>query len=288
MSLILPELHELGDLLGQARLVHLVRQLGDHDPCAAVRALLDLRDRADLDRAAAGLVDVPDALAAHDRGAGREVGSLHELHQVAGRGLRVVQVVHDRVDRLAQVVRRDVRGHADRDAAGAVHQQVREPAGQHDRLLLVPVEVRDEVDRLGLDVAEHLHGHGGQPRLGVPVGGGRIAVDGAEVAVPVDERVAQRPVLGHADQGVVHGLVAVRVVLLQHVADHGRRLAVRAVGAVPGLEHRPEDPLVDRLQAVADVGERAADDDRHRVVEVRALDLVLELDGLDAAGEQVL
>ena len=129
---------------------------------------------------------------------------------------------------------------------------------------------------------------GRETRLGVPVRGGRIAVDGAEVAVPVDERVAQRPVLGHPDEGVVHGLVAVRVVLLQHVADHGGGLAVRAVGAVARLEHRPEDPLVDRLQPVADVGQRAADDDRHRVVEVRALDLVLELDVLDAAGEQVL
>ena len=51
------------------------------------------------------------------------------------------------------------------------------------------------------------------PALGVPVGGRRIAVDGAEVPLPVDERVAHREVLGQAHQGVVGGRVAVRVEL---------------------------------------------------------------------------
>ena len=195
-----------------------------------LRALFDLGDRADLERAAAGLVGVADALAAHDRGAGREVGALDELHQVVRRGLGVVEVVHDAVDHLAEVVRRDVRGHADRDAAGAVDQQVREPAGQDGGLLLVPVEVGDEVDGLGVDVAQQLHRHGGEASLGVPVGGRGVAVDGAEVAVAVDQRVAQRPVLGHAHQRVVDRLVAVRVVLLQHVADHRGALAVGRSG----------------------------------------------------------
>ena len=102
------------------------------------------------------------------------------------------------------------------------------------------------------------------------------------------ERVAQREVLRHPHQGVVDRRVAVRVVLAHDAADDVGRLPVRPVGAQALLEHRPEDPAVDRLQAVAHVGERAADDDRHRVVEVGALDLLLELDGLDAAREQVL
>ena len=37
------------------------------------------------------------------------------------------------VDHLAEVVRRDVRRHADRDARAAVHEQVREARGQDDR-----------------------------------------------------------------------------------------------------------------------------------------------------------
>jgi hypothetical protein len=39
----------------------------------------------------------------------------------------MLEVVDDGVDRLAHVVRRDVRRHPDRDAAGAVDEKVREP-----------------------------------------------------------------------------------------------------------------------------------------------------------------
>src|SRR6266566_8217200 len=40
-----------------------------------------------------------------------------------------------------------------------------------------------------------------------------------------------------------------------------------------------EAAAVDRLQPVADVRQRAADDDRHRIIEVRPADLVLDRDG---------
>src|SRR6266545_3972841 len=66
-----------------------------------------------------------------------------------------------------------------------VHQQVREPGGKDRGLLLVPVVVGDEVDGLGLDVAEDLQGDGGQPGLGVAHGGWRVSVDRAEVAVRI-------------------------------------------------------------------------------------------------------
>ena len=55
--------------------------------------------------------------------------------------------------------------------------------------------------------------------LGVTHGRGRIAVDGAEVALAVDERVAQRKGLRHADQGVVDGGVAVGMVDTHALAD---------------------------------------------------------------------
>src|SRR5919106_4281751 len=77
-----------------------------------------------------------------------------------------------------------------------------------------------------------------------------------------------------------------RVVLLDHLADGPRRLAVRAIRSKAALQHRPQDPAMDGLQAVSNIGERAPDDDGHRVVEVRALNLVLELNVLDPAGEQ--
>ena len=98
----------------------------------------------------------------------------------------------------------------------------------------------------------------------------------AEVALPVDQRVAQREVLRHAHQRVVDRRVAVRVVLAEHVADDGRALLVRAAGHEARLVHRVEDAAVHRLQPVAHVGERALHDDAHRVVEEGLAHLVLD------------
>ena len=83
-------------------------------------------------------------------------------------GVVVVQRPEHRLGELAQVVRRDVGRHADRDTAGAVGQQVGEPAGQHGRLLHPAVVVRDEIDCLLVDFAQHLHRQRSQPRFGVP------------------------------------------------------------------------------------------------------------------------
>ena len=41
---------------------------------------------------------------------------------------------------------------------------------------------------------------------------------------------------------------------------------------------------MDGLEAVADVGQRAADDDRHRVVEIRPAHLVFDIDGNHVGG----
>ena len=111
-------------------------------------------------------------------------------------------------------------------------------------------------------------GDRGQARLRVAHGGGAVAVDRAEVALPVDERVAHREVLGEPDEGVVQRDVAVRVVLAHHLADDRGALAVGAGRRQPHLAHRVEDPAMDGLEAVADVGQGARDDHAHRVVEV--------------------
>ena len=122
-----------------------------------------------------------------------------------------------------------------------------------------------------------------QARLRVAHRRRAVAVDRAEVALAVDERVAHREVLGEPDEGVVEGDVAVRVVLAHHLADDRGALAVRAGRRQPHLAHRVEDPAMDGLEAVADVGQGARHDDAHRVVEVRDAHLVLDADGADVA-----
>ena len=208
-------------------------------------------------------------------------------HQPLEVDLGVLDVGLDGADRLGQVVGRDVGRHPDRDPGGAVDEQVREAPRQHQRLGLRLVVVGAEVDRVGLDLAQHLGREAGEAGLGVAHRRRRVVVDRAEVALAVDERVAQREVLRHPGQGVVDRRVAVRVVLAHHLADDERALAVRPVRLQAEVVHRVEDPPVDRLHPVADVGQRPPDDHAHRVVEVRAAHLLRQLALLDPPGQGV-
>ncbi|CAH0306650.1 hypothetical protein SRABI128_04361 [Microbacterium sp. Bi128] len=283
-------LDEFGDLDGQVVRVGLVRQLGDHQARAALE-FLDVDHGAHRDGAAARAVGVLDALVAQDRGAGREVRSLDALdqlfEQLFAAGGRVGQVPLHTVGDLTEVVRRDVGGHADGDARGTVHQQVREPGRQDGRLLVLAVVVVLEVDGFLVDVPDHLHGQRRHLGFGVPRGGRAVVAGRAEVALAQCQRVAHGPVLDQADQGVVDRGVAVRVVLAHDLAHHAGTLVEGAFRAVAAVEHRIEHAAVDGLEAVADIRQGTAHDHSHGVVEVGALHFGLQVHLLDAVGQYV-
>ncbi len=179
-------------------------------------------------------------------------------------------------------MRRNVGGHADGDAGRTVDEQVGEPARQDARLLEPVVEVGREVDGVLVDVREQLDRHLGEPRLGVAIGSGAVPVDRAEVALPIDERIAQREVLHHAHERVVHAAVAVRVVLAEHVTHHRRGLLVRATRQQTELVHRVQHAAMHGLEAIAHVRQGTGDDDAHRVVDERLLDLLVDETRQDA------
>src|SRR2546425_1199685 len=62
--------------------------------------------------------------------------------------------------------------------------------------------------------------------------------------------------------------VAMPMVFADRGADHARAFLVRSAGIEAQQPHRPEQPAVDRLQPVADVGERASGDGGERVDEI--------------------
>ena len=182
------------------------------------------------DRAAPGRVGRADAGAAEDRAAGREIRTGDDLHQLLDRHVRLVHQRQRGVDRLAEIVRRDVGRHADGDAAGAVDEEVGKARRQHRRLLLLLVVVGLEVDGVLVEILEHRHRDLLEPRLGVSHRRGRVAVDRAEIALPVDQRRAHREILRHAHQRVIDREIAVRMIFAHHVADGARRLVVGPVG----------------------------------------------------------
>ena len=118
-----------------------------------------------------------------------------------------------------------------------------------------------------------------KPRFGIPHRRGRIAIDGTEVALPIDQRIAHGKRLRHADQRVVNRRVAVRMKFAQHFADNLGALAGGPVGREAHFVHAEKNAAMNRLQTVANIRQRAAHDHAHRVIEVRPLHLVFDIDG---------
>ena len=93
-------------------------------------------------------------------------------------------------------------------------------AGNTDRLLVGAVIARAEIDRVLVDAVEQQPRDLGEPAFGVTHRRGVIAVDVAEIALPVDQRIALREILRETHHRVIDRLVAVRMEIAHHVADH--------------------------------------------------------------------
>ena len=260
----------LGDVVGD---------FGEDEVLPAAPHLLGVHPRPDDRPAPAGGVGVHDAPSPADERPRREVGPLDELHQLLRPRLRVVDEVDDGVGDLVHVVRGDGGRHADRDAHGAVAEQVREFPGQHHRLGGGLVEVGTEIDRVEGEVFEHVDGFAHHAGLGVTHGGGRVPVDGPEVPLLLDEGISEREILRHADErGIDDLLGAVGVVVAEGVAGDLGALAEFRARPQAKVVHRDEDATLRGLEPVADVRERAVHDHAHREVQERVLQFGLNVE----------
>ena len=260
------------------RFVDLVRNFGDDDVFAVLADFLDGGLGAHHEAAAAGFVGGFDAFAAGDVRAGRKIRTGHDLHDFFQRRVRLVDQNDRGVHDFAQIVRRNVRGHADGDAAGAVHQQIRNARRQDERLFARLVKVGNEIDGFFFEVGENVFADFRETRFGVPHGRRRIAVDGTEISLAVDQRVTHVEVLRQADERGIDDGFAVRVVVAGGVAADLGAFAVAAIRREAEVVHGHEDAALHGLEAVAHVGQRARDDHAHRVVEIRLLHLGFDID----------
>ena len=187
--------------------------------------------------AAAGAVGLEDSGAAVNDSGGREVGALHEFQNF---GELRVGIVHQRdggVDDLGEIVRRNFCGHADGDSVGAVDQKIGNARGQNVRLDFAAVVVVVEIDGLFVEIFEQRGGNRSELGFGVTIGGGRISVDGAEISLPKNQRIAQAPGLRQPNQRVINREVAVRMVLAHDFADDAGALARSLIRLQPHLRH---------------------------------------------------
>ena len=110
------------------------------------------------------------------------------------------------------------------------------------------------------------------------MGGWRVAVDGAEVALAINQGIAHVPGLSQPDHGVINRGVAVGVIFLDHFAHYRGAFGVGALGSEPFLEHGVKDSSLYRLETVAHIGKRPVGDNRHSVVDKALFDFFSNLD----------
>ena len=174
-------------------------------------------------------------------------------------------------------MRRDIGGHAHGNPARAIDQHVREPRRQDRRFLLFAIVIVDEIDRVLVDIGQKIGRRRRHAHLGIAHRRRVIPVHRPEIALTVQKRQRHREILRHAHQGFVDRAVAMGVVLAHHIAHGPRRFAVGLVMGIAGLMHGKEDAPMHRFQPVAQIGDRAGDDDAHRVVDERGLHLLAEM-----------
>ncbi len=260
-------------------LVDLVGNFGDDDVLAVLADFLDGGFGAHDEAAAAGAIGGFNAFPARDVGARWKIRARDDLHHFLERGIGLFDQQNGGIHDFAQVVRRDVGGHADGDAAGAVDQEIRNARGENDRLFAGLIEVRDEIDGFFFQVGENVFRNFGQSRFGVPHGRRWIAVHGAEVPLAVDQGIAHVEVLRQANQRGIDDRFTVRVVIAGSVAADLGAFAVAAIGGQAEVVHGHEDAPLHGLQAVAHVGKRARDDHAHCIVEIRLAHFRFDING---------
>ena len=112
----------------------------------------------------------------------------------------------------------------------------------------------------------------------LPRAGGLVA------ALPFIDRGEDRRKL---NQLVLGSAANIRAVAAAQLADDEGALAVRAVGLQRQVVHRVQDPAVDGLEAVADVGQRSADDHASQRRQGGCRKCLEVVQGADAAELQV-
>ena len=258
-----------GDVLDEFLLHHVVGNLVHHDFLASVVVHFDVHLRTDDNASAPGFVGFLHPGISIDVGSRGEVGCLDVFHQLVNGYFGVVNVGHDTVHHLAEVVRSHVGGHTHGDARRPVHQQVGDAGRQHERFLQGVVEVGLEVHRVLADVYQHGFGNAAQAGFGITHGRRAVVVHRPEVALPVHQRVAHGPRLRQPHQRAIDGRVAMRVVFPHDIAHDSRALLIRFIGIVAQLIHAEKHTALHRFQTIAHIGQRPRHDDRHGVVNVR-------------------
>src|SRR6266480_2635754 len=112
-----------------------------------------------------------------DRAAGRKIRALHVFHQLVQGDVWVLDLRADSIDNFSKIVRRNIGGHANRDAGSTIDKKVRKRRWKNCRFGPRLIVIGDEVDRVLVHVGHECGAQMRHPRFGVTHGRRRIAFD---------------------------------------------------------------------------------------------------------------
>jgi hypothetical protein len=182
---------------------------------------------------------------------------------------------------LAGIMRRDGGCHADRDAGGAIGQQIRKGRGQNERFLILVVVGRAEIHCVVADIGEQGGCHLGHARFGIAHRGRVIAIHIAEIALAFHQRIAHREILRQPHECIVDRGIAMRMELAHHVTHHTGAFLEPRRRIEPQLLHGVDQPTMHRLQPITHIRQAARHDGGQRIGEIALGQGVAEVGVLD-------
>ena len=219
----------------------------------------------------------------HDFRTSRQIRPRNKSHQVCGRNLRLVQDADAGGRHFLQVMRRNIRGHTDRNAGRTIEQHIWQSCRQQCRLVHRAVKVGDPFNGPLSEFGQEGFRIGSQTRFRIAHRGEGLRIIGrAEITLTIDDRIAIGEVLRHMHHGFVGCRITMRMKLADHVTNRARTLLVLGSRRQTQLTHRINDAALDRLQAIGQLRQRTVEDDVHRIIEIRLFGKCLEWLAFDA------
>ena len=139
------------------------------------------------------------------------------------------------------------------------------------------VVVVDKINRFLVKVCQQLPGDLFHANFGVSHRRSIITIEGPKIPLTINQRVTHIKILRHAHDRVVGGGVTVWVILTNDIANYPRGLHVGPVKGIVQIIHGEQNPSMYRLQAVSNIRQSPANDDTHRVVEIRLPQFVFNI-----------
>ena len=158
--------------------------------------------------------------------------------------------------------------HAHGDAGRTIGEKVGKGGRQHHRLFFFAVIGGAEIDRVFIQPFQQRLGRFGQPAFGVAHGGGIIAIDIAEIALALDQGIAQREILGQPHQRLIDRQIAMGMIFADHIADDAGAFLEAGGGVEAQQPHGMHQAAMHRLEAIAHIRQGALGDGGKRIGEV--------------------